>query len=67
MQAVTLMVVMASGPVWVGVDALESEVPPALVERLQLKSAEFLGLRQAQAAQIESWKQRLTSPFGGAI
>ena len=61
MQAVTLMVVMASGPVWIGVDALESEVPPALVERLQLKSAEFLGLRQAQAAQIESWKQRLAA------
>ena len=26
MQAVTLMVVMASGPVWIGVDALESDL-----------------------------------------
>ena len=50
-----------SGPIWIGVDALESDVPPVLVERLQVGAAEFLGLRQAEKANIEAWQERLAA------
>ena len=58
--ALTLMIA-DTGPIWIGVDALESDVPPALVERLQLGAAEFLGLRQAQQAKTGVWQNRLAA------
>ena len=59
--ALTLMMLADTGPIWIGVDALESDVPPALVERLQLGAAEFLGLRQAQQAKTGVWQNRLAA------
>ena len=59
MLALMLMMTVDSGPVWVGVHALESNVPPALVDRLQISAAEFLGLRQVQQAKVELWENRL--------
>lgn len=59
--ALTLMMLVDAGPIWIGVDALESDVPRALVERLQLSAAEFLGLRQVQKAKTEVWQNRLAA------
>ena len=51
----------SSGPIWIGVDALDSDVPPVLVERLQVGAAQYLGLRQAEKANIQGWQDRLAA------
>ena len=61
MLTLSLLMMATSGPIWIGVDALESDVPPVLVERLQVGAAEFLGLRQAEKANIEAWQERLAA------
>lgn len=61
MLTLSLLMMATPGPIWIGVDALESDVPPVLVERLQVGAAEFLGLRQAEKANIQAWQDRLAA------
>jgi hypothetical protein len=55
------LIFASSGPVWIGVGALDPQVPPALVERIDALAASSLGLGQGQSEDLEAWQQRLVA------
>jgi hypothetical protein len=59
--ALVTMLLVNSGPIWIGVDALDPDVPPQLVERLETEAAHHLGLRQQQNEDLSIWRDRLVA------
>ena len=59
--ALATLLLANSGPIWIGVDSLDPDVPPQLVERLKTSAADHLGLRQRQNEDLSVWRARLTT------
>ena len=53
------LMLAATGPVWIGVDAVDPQISPELVQRAQQAAAEALGLRQRRHGDLSAWQGRL--------
>ena len=53
------LMLAATGPVWIGVDAVDPQISLDLVQRAQQTAAEALGMRQRQASDLSAWQGRL--------